>query len=304
MTTPLFKRPLLWTMAFTLVLSSCATKQNRIKQSKAHQTRSTFGSYGATIKNMTYCTMQGEPQKMDVYLPSAGGPWPVLVYVHGGSWMTGDKAEADMFVGGMTAEGYAVVSLNYRLYPAARFPQMIEDIKCAIRSLRAHAREFNLDADHIAALGVSAGGHLVSLLGTTDVSAGWDVGEYLEYSSRVQAVIALAPATDLTQQFLSPETQAQLLQGFGTANILTASPITHVSPGDPPFLLIHGDRDPLLPVQQSQAMYEQLIAAGVPAQLVIVQNGDHSLTAPDGSASPNLFEIHQIISEFLATHLK
>jgi acetyl esterase/lipase len=304
MTTPLFKRPLLWTMAFTLVLSSCAAKQNRIKQSKAHQTRPAFGSYGATIQNITYCTMQGEPQEMDVYLPGAGGPWPVLVYVHGGSWMTGDKAEAGMFVGGMTAQGYAVVSLNYRLYPAARFPQMIEDIKCAIRSLRAHAREFNLDADHIAALGVSAGGHLVSLLGTTDPSAGWDVGEYLEYSSRVQAVIALAPATDLTQQFLSPETQAQLLQGFGTANILTASPITYVSPGDPPFLLIHGDRDPLLPVQQSQAMYEKLIAAGVDAQLVIVRNGDHSLTAPDGSASPNLFEIHQIISEFLAKYLK
>lgn len=304
MNTPLFTRPLLWTMAFTLVLSACAAKQNRPKQSKAHQIRSTFDSYGATIQNITYCTMQGEPQEMDVYLPTSGGPWPVLVYVHGGSWMTGDKAEAGMFVGGMTTQGYAVVSLNYRLYPAARFPQMIEDVKCAIRSLRAHAREFNLDADHIAALGVSAGGHLVSLLGTTDPSAGWDVGEYLEFSSRVQAVIALAPATDLTQQFLSPETQAQLLQGFGTANILTASPITHVGPGDPPFLLIHGDRDPLLPVQQSQAMYEKLIAAGVPAQLVIVKNGDHSLTAADGSASPNLFEIHMIISEFLAKYLK
>lgn len=248
--------------------------------------------------------MDGEPQKMDVYLPNAGGPWPVLVYVHGGSWMTGDKAEAGMFVGGMTAQGYAVISLNYRLYPAARFPQMIEDVKCAIRSLRAHAQEFHLDAAHIAALGVSAGGHLVSLLGTSDQSAGWDVGEYLDQSSRVQAVIALAPATDLTQQFLSPETQVQLLEGFGTANVLTASPITHVTPNDPPFLLIHGDRDPLLPFQQSQAMYEKLIAAGVPAQLVIVKNGDHSLTAEDGSASPNLLEIHAIISEFLARYLQ
>jgi dipeptidyl aminopeptidase/acylaminoacyl peptidase len=130
------------------------------------------------------------------------------------------------------------------------------------------------------------------------------VGEYLDYSSRVQAVIALAPATDLTQQFLSPETQAQLLEGFGTANILIASPITHVTSDDPPFLLIHGDHDPLLPVQQSQAMYEKLIEAGVPAQLVIVRNGDHSLTAPDGSASPNLLEIHGIITEFLAKYLK
>jgi acetyl esterase/lipase len=300
----LFKRLLLLTVAFsTLVLSACAAKQTRPKQTRLHQVRPSFGSYGATFHDLTYCSMDGQPQKMDVYLPQSGGPWPVVVYVHGGSWMTGDKSEAGMLVGSMTAQGYAVVSLNYRLYPAVRFPKMIEDVKCAIRSLRAHAQEFHLDANRIAAIGVSAGGHLVSLLGTTDSSAGWDVGEYLEQSSRVQAVIAIAPATDLTQRFLSPDLQAQLLAGFGEANIFTASPITHVTPDDPPFLLIHGNRDPLLPVQQSQSMYEKLIAMGVPTQLVIVENGDHGLTAPDGSARPNLLEIHQIILNFLGQYL-
>jgi len=96
---------------------------------------------------------------MDVYFPESGGPWPALVYVHGGSWMHGDKSEAALFASRMISEGYPVVSINYRLYPTGRFPAMIEDVKCAIRSLRANATQYNLDPDRIAAVGPSAGGH-------------------------------------------------------------------------------------------------------------------------------------------------
>jgi acetyl esterase/lipase len=301
----IFKRlPWLAVTAFSiLVLCACAAKSTGARQTRQHQIRPSFDSYGATFLDVTYCTMDGQPQKMDVYLPPSGGPWPVLVYVHGGSWMSGDKSESRRLVNDMTAQGYAIVSLNYRLYPSIRFPRMIEDVKCAIRSLRAHARDFHLDGNRMAAIGMSAGGHLVSLLGTSDQSTGWDVGEYLEQSSRVQAVIALAPATDLTQQFLTSEQQSQLFDGFGEANLPAASPIMHITPEDPPFLLIHGQLDPLLPVQQSQSMYERLIAAGVPAQLVVVQNGDHGLTAVDGSARPTMEQIKQIMLDFLAAHL-
>jgi len=262
-----------------------------------------FDLYGAKIADITYCVMDGQPQKMDIYLPDRGGPWPMVVYVHGGSWMSGDKAETLGF-GGELAEGYAVISLNYRLYPDVRFPKMIEDVKCAIRSLRAHAAQYNLDPNRIAAIGSSAGGHLVSLLGSSDQSAGWDVGEYLDQSSRVQAVVALAPATDFSQEFLDPENQMQLLDLFGQQNLLTASPITYVSPDDPPFLLIHGDQDTLLPMQQSQSMYTELQEAGVPSQLVIVKNADHSLSAADGSATPNSEQIRLIVFEFLAAYLR
>jgi acetyl esterase/lipase len=75
---------------------------------------------------------------MDVYFPEAGGPWPVLVYVHGGAWMHGDTSEAGVFARLMTAQGYLVVSVNYRLYPAAQFPAIIQDVKCAVRFLRAN----------------------------------------------------------------------------------------------------------------------------------------------------------------------
>ncbi|HSL44757.1 MAG TPA: alpha/beta hydrolase [Anaerolineales bacterium] len=301
------------TLAFFLL--SCSSEQSSPEPTATPQPTSTltstpspspvpFTRYGETLNNVTYCTRDGSPQNMDVYFPEAGGPWPALVYVHGGAWMHGDKAEAAMFARGMTAQGYLVVSLNYRLYPAGRYPAMIQDVKCAIRSLRAHAGEYNLDPNRIGAMGASAGGHLVSLLGTSDANSEWDVGEYLEQSSRVQAVVAMAPVMDLTRSFPNADIELMRQVGFGEDNIVQASPITHVTPDDPPFLLIHGDRDELVPVEQSQLMYDRLIQANVPAQLVIVKNARHSMSAPSGSATPTLAEINQIIQDFLATYLK
>ncbi|HJQ14375.1 MAG TPA: alpha/beta hydrolase [Anaerolineales bacterium] len=255
------------------------------------------------LTDITYCTPDNAPQAMDIYIPEADGPWPVLVYVHGGAWMHGDKAEAGMFARLMTTQGYLVASVNYRLYPDAQFPAMIQDVKCAVRSLRAHAAEYNLDPNRIGAVGVSAGGHLVSLLGTTDASAGWDVGEYLDQSSRVQAVIAMAGVMDLSRNFPNADIEAMKRVGFGEYNVVEASPISHVTPDDPPFLLIHGDRDELVPAEQSQLMYDRLLQENIPAQLVIVQNARHSFTAPGGT-SPTLAEINQIILDFLGKHLQ
>jgi acetyl esterase/lipase len=218
--------------------------------------------------------------------------------------MHGDKSGVGMFASLMTGHGYLVVSVNYRLYPTARYPAMIQDVKCAVRALRANASEYNLDPNRIAAIGVSAGGHLAALLGTSDQSAGLEVGEHLDQPSRVQAVVAMAPVTDLGRRF--PHANIELMRqvGFGEDNIREASPITYVTEDDPPFLLIHGDRDEVVPVEQSQLLYDRLLQANVPAQLVIVKNGRHSMTAPDGSARPTLGEIHQIIQDFLAQHLK
>jgi len=262
-----------------------------------------FEHYSQTLTNVAYCTADAA-QKMDLYFPASGGPWRTLVYVHGGSWMHGDKSEASMFAHMMTSLGYLVVSLNYRLYPPATWPFMIQDVKCAIRSLRAHATEYNLDANRIAAIGPSAGGHLVSLLGTTDQNAGYDVGEYLDQSSRVQAVIAMAAVTDLTQNFPNADIELMKRIGFGEDNIVEASPITYVTPDDPPFLLIHGDKDELVPYQQSQLLYDKLVQANVPAQLVIVKNARHSLIDVNTDVSPSLLELNQMILQFLEKYLQ
>jgi dipeptidyl aminopeptidase/acylaminoacyl peptidase len=114
----------------------------------------------------------------------------------------------------------------------------------------------------------------------------------------------MASITDLQRNFPNADIELMKQVGFGEDNILEASPITHVTEDDPPFLLIHGDRDEVVPVEQSQLMYERLLQVNVPAQLVIVKNARHSMTAPDRSATPTLGEIDQIIQEFLAQYLK
>jgi acetyl esterase/lipase len=300
----------LLTFVLLIIFLSCSSKQTSTPQPTPQPTNTLLPSpnpftlYGEALADLAYCMTGASLQKMDMYFPDSGGPWPVSAYVHGGSWMHGDKSEAIMFADQMTSQGYLLVSINYRLYPEGKFPNMIEDVKCAIRFLRAHAGAYNLDPNRIAAMGPSAGGHLVSLLGTSDGSAGWDMGEYLDQSSRVQAVIAMAPVTDLTRNFPNADIEAMRGVGFGEDNILAASPITHVTVDDPPFLLIHGDRDEVVPFEQTQLMYDRLVQTNVPAQLVIVKNAGHSLTAPDGSATPTFDEINQIIIDFLAKYLK
>jgi acetyl esterase/lipase len=254
--------------------------------------------------------MNSIPQKMDVYYPSSGGPWPVLMYVHGGSWFEGDKAEGEGWKG-MNEDGYLVVSVNYRLGDyQTKFPVMIEDIKCAVRYLRAHHEEYNLDPNHIGAIGASAGGHLVALLGTADESAGWDVGEYADQSSRVQAVIVQSGISDFTSNIPSG-LNGSIYYAFGklagknTPENAAASSITYITSDDPPFLIFHGDKDGIVPIEQAKILHDSLVEGGVPSTLVIVQGGDHGLQNPAGDGTiPPGDEIFQMIVEFLEENLK
>ncbi|HTX91421.1 MAG TPA: alpha/beta hydrolase [Anaerolineales bacterium] len=269
-----------------------------------------FGNYGKSLIDVTYCSPAGQPQKMDIYLPKSGGPWPVFLYVHGGGWNAGDKAEGAGWKF-LNDQGYLVVSVNYRLAAYnVKVPDMIADVKCAVRYLRAHAIEYNLDPNRIGALGASAGGHLVALLGTSDKSAGWDVGEYLDQSSRVQAVVAEAVFSDFTKPMPSAiGTNIFIAVGQvpGTDNpdLAAASPVTYVTKDDPPFLIIHGEKDGLAPVDQARELDAKLKAAGVPSTLIVVQGGEHNLQSIDGSPTvPTQAEITQAIVDFLNANLK
>ena len=265
--------------------------------------------YGSADIDVTYCSPEGQPQKLDIYYPSTGGPWPVLIYVHGGSWMEGDKAEGAGWRY-LNDAGYLVVSVNYRMAAEGKFPVMIEDVKCAVRYLRAHSAEYHLDPDRIGAAGASAGAHLVALLGTTDETAGWDVGEYTDQSSRVQAVISLSGIYDFMAEVPSGMGTVVFyafgaLPGKESPEMLAASPVTQIDSNDPPFLILHGTQDGVLPVEQAEIMHARLTEAGVPSTLVIVENGDHSLQAlPGKETSPGPEEINQIIFDFLENNLK
>ena len=289
----------------TFILSACATS-SPTPQLPATPTFAPE-KFGVADLDVTYCTPNDMPQKMDIYYPTSGGPWPVLIYVHGGGWNEGDKAEG---VGwrGLNERGFLIVSVNYRLAAyGSKFPVMIEDLKCAVRYLRAHASEYNLNPERIGAIGASSGGHLVALLGIADESAGWDTGEYADQSSRVQAVVSMAGFSDFTREVYNSIEMAiyyafDKMPGSDSPEMAAASPITYITPDDPPFLIIHGDKDGIAPLEQSQVLDGQLREAGVSSTLVIVKNGSHSLDGTD--ISPSAEEITNTIVAFLMETLQ
>jgi acetyl esterase/lipase len=180
--------------------------------------------------------------------------------------------------------GYAVASVEYRLSGEAVFPAQIHDIKAAVRWLRAHAQEYNLDPKRFGAWGGSAGGHLVALLGTTsDVTALEGAEGNNDTSSSVQAVCDFYGPSNLitADQNKQGDRAVRQLLGFSPSTnqsaAMDASPIKYVSSKSPPFLLVHGDSDQLVPVEQSKDLYKSLLSAGVQAKLIVVPGGEHGL---------------------------
>ncbi|MCA1716002.1 MAG: alpha/beta hydrolase [Actinobacteria bacterium] len=266
-------------------------------------------------KDVTYCTADGVALEMDLYFPKAtdsGSPAPVVVYVHGGGWQRGDKSVRSWkrsVVEEFTARGYLVAAIDYRLAPQYEWPAQIEDVKCAVRYLRANASMYHLDPDRIGAWGGSAGGHLVALLGLTDANAGLEgQGGYAEQSSRVQAVVDMFGPTDLTAGDFAGNARAskkaKSVFGGSAEALMRASPVNYVSKDAPPFFILHGEKDPLVPPAQSQELYDRLKAVGVPVNLVMVENAGHTLNPAGGSISPGRREIEGMIADFFDQNLR
>jgi acetyl esterase/lipase len=218
------------------------------------------------------------------------GEVPAAVYVHGGSWVSGDYDTGGFIINGigpaLVARGFVVVSLDYRLGPRRHWPDQIVDVKCAIRYLRAHAARFHINPLEIGAWGQSAGGHLVALLGTAGPSAGWDTGPYAGESSAVQAVVDMAGPSDLLTlgnqgaAVLIAENFVRLLGNVPRkqvgADLKRASPTTYIAAGDPPFLIFYSNNDEIVSPKQSQELAWDLGAAGVPHELLMVTHGGHA----------------------------
>lgn len=216
-------------------------------------------------------------------------PAPAAVYVHGGSWVSGDYETGGFIINrigpALAARGFVVVSLNYRLGPRDHWPAQIVDVKCAIRYLRANAARFHIDRAEIGAWGQSAGGHLVALLGTARRSAGWDVGAYTDRSSSVQAVVDMAGPSDLLTMgdqgdaVLVAESFISLLGSVPNrqlgADLKKASPTTYVKQGDPPFLILDSNNDEIVYPEQSEELAWYLGVDGVPHELLTVLDGGH-----------------------------
>ena len=268
---------------------------------------------GGTLTNVTYCTMDGVAVKMDVYIPDASKPrpLPVVVHVHGGGWTSGSKSSGSRFAEMrpiLLDRGYLVASLDYRLAPTHKYPAQIQDVKCAVRHLRARAWRYGLDPARIAAWGGSAGGQLVSLLGTADAGIGFDdVGGFQGVSSEVRAVAAISPITDFTHpdELLDDYRRAfQTWPDPTSPEMIQASPVTHVSAGDASFFLIVGEDDALVLPAQAERMHQMLQDAGVSSSLLTVLNADHDLQPTDGPIEPSGAVINSRLADFFDQHLR
>src|SRR6266851_8243930 len=222
--------------------------------------------------------------KLDLAMPGQGpGPYPAIVCVHGGGWKGGKRQELGRTIEGMAARGYVAVTVSYRFSSEAKFPAQIEDCKAAVRWLRANAAKYHVNPERIGAVGFSAGGHLVCLLGTTDKNDGLEgQGGNPDQSSRVQAVVSFFGPTDFTTKTWNEAVEKQFLIPLFGATIeenpalyKKASSISYVTKDDPPFLFFHGSEDKLVGIRHSQLLADKLKDVGVKAEVVVMKGEDH-----------------------------
>ena len=238
------------------------------------------------LRDIPYVPGGHERQRLNLYVPPAAGPArPLLVWVHGGGWNSGDKNDCP--AKWLVDRGYIVASLGYRFSTHALYPAQIEDCKAAIRFLRAHAAEYGIKASRIGAWGASAGGHLVALLGTTGDIQDFDTGPNLNQPSSVQCVVDWFGPTDFLHYGCehpdpaldTPDNVAAKLIGCRVLEnpdkARRASPIYFVTKSAAPFLIMQGDQDPTVPAQQSIILDAALKKAGVESVLKIFPGNGH-----------------------------
>ncbi|WP_330286085.1 alpha/beta hydrolase [Streptomyces sp. NBC_00576] len=224
------------------------------------------------------------PLQLDLWVPQGHGPAAVVVWIHGGAWLFGDRRylpetlEHQTVLNELLAHGLAIASVDYRLSGEARFPAQLHDVKSAIRYLRHFADELGLDPDRFGVWGESAGGHLAALTALTSGRADLEGDVGLPGSSEpVRAAVDWYGIADLTAMpFTRSSGFIGLLLGDRSEDALRlAGPVTHVSPEAPPFLLIHGRKDGLVPAEQSEILHSALCAVGAESELVLVDDADH-----------------------------
>ncbi|QDT42574.1 Carboxylesterase NlhH [Gimesia alba] len=262
------------------------------------------------INDIEYATTPEQRLLLDLYLPEGVKHPPLLVWIHGGAWRAGSKD--NMPLTDLVQNGFAVASVEYRLSPVAKFPAQIHDIKAAIRFLRGSAEKYGYNADKIGILGSSAGGHLVALMGVTNghPQLEGDLGDFDDESSSVQAIVDYYGPTNFmtilpqsTPHGLSVRVPAlQLLLGDRperTPDLAKlASPVFHIDDQDPPLLIIHGDQDPQVPINQSHELHGKYKQHKRKVTFEVIHGAAHG--------GPEFFDAErmQLVETFLKKHLK
>jgi acetyl esterase/lipase len=261
------------------------------------------------LSDVPYATIDGQVLRLDLYHPGEQKQTsPLIIWVHGGGWRSGSKS--DVPIRALLDHGFAIASVDYRLTPVAPFPAQVHDINAAIRFMRLHAAEYKIDPTRCYVAGASAGGHLAALVGVStgvkELEGHLNVAP--EQSSAVAGIVSFYGAANLhtildqsTPHGLSVRIPAlQLLLGGlpdqqpDAASL--ASPVTHVDASDPPLLLIHGDQDPQMPVEQAYELHQAYLRVQAPVELKIVSGGVH------GGKGFYEREMLAAVAEFLKSH--
>ncbi|HZF27966.1 MAG TPA: alpha/beta hydrolase [Gammaproteobacteria bacterium] len=241
------------------------------------------------IPDIEYARSGTDVLRLDLYESERTTNETLLVWLHGGAWENGSKAAVPAGVIGLVGRGYAIASVDFLPASAARFPAQVLEIKAAIRFLRAQARTYGYDATRIGILGVSSGAHLAALVGTSNGEAELEgsLGEHLDQSSAVQAIVSYFGASNL-MTILDQSTpfgvgvrQPALIRLLGGLPsevepiAKLASPVFHVDSTDPPLLLLHGDQDRQMPINQSHELEGAYERQGLNVDFIVVHDAGH-----------------------------
>ncbi len=261
-----------------------------------------------TKTGITFSRPGGETLNLDMACPKNGkGPWPAVVCIFGGGWMSGSRTGMRPSIEYLAAHGYVAVAPTYRLAPKHPFPAAVADVRNCVRWLRKHAKEYSIDPDHIGAMGLSAGGHLSLMLGlaSDEDRFGPDDEAGSGESARVQAVVNYFGPGDLVAKDWSDLAVRKFLVPFlgGDAKQRVekgrqASPLTYISKDDPPVLTFHGDADRTVPPAQAYELHSRLSRAGLSNELQILPRQGH------GWGEPHLSRTRLDMVRFFDRHLK
>jgi len=259
-------------------------------------------------RDLVYARYGARELKLDLYRPASGeGPFPGIVFIHGGGWRGGNRSAFRRQAAHLAAKGFVGAAIEYRLSGEAAYPAAVHDAKAAVRWMRANAAKYRINPDKIGAAGGSAGGHLVSLLGTTAAIRELEgEGGNSGFSSRVQAVAAFNPALDLITPERQPGNAQEAVRGFlggpyekMPGAYAQASPITHAGKASAPHLFLHGTADATVPYQQSVDMQKKLRAAGVRAELFTAEGAPHGFYNRPPHFQPTLERMEQFFQSVL-----
>ena len=280
-----------------LVLTLCATAQQPAT------------SYNK-VSDITYAVVDDRELGLDIYMPRGVDDPPLLVWIHGGRWLYRTKEDINTLA--LVEEGFAIASIDFRLSVDEPFPAQIHDIKAAIRFLRANAETYGYEATRIGVHGRSSGGHLTSLVGVTNgvKELEGELGDHLDVSSDVQVAVSYFGASNLTTILDQSTPFGVMLRGPALALLLggpmeataelaeLASPVFHVDAQDPPLLLLHGDQDPQMPINQAHELHGVYKEHELPVHLEVIHGAKHG--------TPEFFDAKRtaLVAEFLKEHLR